>query len=264
VKASKSSDDGTVQKAIRIIDNLVEASDGLGLSDVARATNLNKATAYRILTILKGAGFVRQNDSSRRYSLGLRLVQLGAQVLDGIGIPRLARPHMTALMRETKQTVHLGILEDSAVVYIAKIEGSEGVTLRTRVGSTPPIHVTAIGKCLIAFLSAAEREELLNRIQLDHFTKNTITNQNKFRHHLDEIRRLGYAVDNEEHRGGIRCVAAPIFDSRNMVVAAVGVAGPIFHITEGAIPHIAQLVIRCAEATSVEMGQIRKREALDA
>jgi DNA-binding IclR family transcriptional regulator len=245
---------GTVRKAIRLLECLAERSDPLGRTEIARAAGLNKATAHRLLTILKDGGLVRQDGEDRRYALGLRLVQLGMHALERIEIPRLARPHMAALMRESRQTVHLASLEDSAVVYIEKVEGLEGVILRSRVGGTPPIHATSVGKCLLAFLPPEDRDALLARLLLPGFTSHTITNRTGFRRHLEEVRRRGYAVDNEEHREGIRCVGAPIFDASSRVVAAVSIAGPAFRIPQGTIPRMARQVIRCATAISAALG----------
>jgi IclR family acetate operon transcriptional repressor len=252
---------GTVRKAVRLLECLAEAPEAMGLTEIAQATALNKATAHRLLTVLRDAGLVGQDERDRRYRLGLRLAQFGTQALERLEIRRLARPHMVSLMQATAQTVHLAILEGSEVVYAEKVEGLEAVTLRSRVGGTPPAHATSVGKCLLAFLPPEERELLVSRLPLPRFTRHTITNRAAFRRHLQEVRRRGYAVDDEDHREGLRCVGAPVFDGSGRAVAAVSIAGPTFRIAPAAFPGLARQVMDCAQAISAALGYRRGTSA---
>lgn len=252
---------GTVRKAMWLLECLAEAPEALGLTEIAQATALNKATAYRLLTVLKDAGLVAQDERDRRYRLGLRLAQFGTQALERLEVRRLARPYMVSLMQSTGQTVHLAILEGSEVVYAEKVEGLEAVTLRSRVGGTPPAHATSVGKCLLAFLPLEERELLLSKLPLPRFTRHTITNREAFLRHLEGVRRKGYAVDNEDHREGLRCVGAPVFDASGRAVAAVSIAGPTFRISPATIPRLARQVMHCAQAISAALGYRRSKSA---
>jgi len=245
---------GSLRRALHLLDCLASSPEALGLTELAQASSLDKATTHRLLSVLKECGFVKRDVESRRYCLGLRLAQLGARALEALEVRQVARPHMTSLMRATCQTVHLGILEESQVVYVEKIEGLEPVSLKSRVGGTPPIHATSIGKCLLAFLPLNELERLLPRLTLTPFTANTISDHEAFRRHLEGIRQRGYAVDNEEHREGLRCVGAPVFDLRGDLVAAVSIVGPAFRIPHAEIPQLACRVIECAQAISKDLG----------
>ena len=244
----------TVRKALRLLEYLASSTAPIGMSDLARRTSLDKATTHRLLSVLTEAGLVRQDGTDKRYALGLRLAYFGACALDRLDIRHIALPVMTKLMEVTGQTVHLGCLDGAEVVFLNKVEGKESISLRSRVGARAPVHATALGKCCLAFMPLADRQTLLATLPLVKLTSRTITNLEVFERHLEEVLRLRYAVDDEEHVESICCIAAPIFDSKGYPTAAISITGPTFRITTALVPYLARCVIQAAQEISELLG----------
>ena len=129
--------------------------------------------------------------------------------------------------KSTQETVNLAVLDQGTVLYVDVIESPHEFRLSSRVGTRRSVHVTALGKALVAFLPAEQRENILITITFQPSTSRTIMNLLQFRQELDKIRRQGYAVDDEEAVQGARCVSAPILNADREPIASVSVSGPV-------------------------------------
>lgn len=245
---------GTVRKACSLLQLVAQSPAPLRLTEISRRAQLNHATTHRLLASLVDYGLLTFEEAERRYRLGLRVLELAGVLLDSMEIVDVARPDLAKLAEEANETVHLATVERSEVVFLDRIDGTQPVSLRTRVGARAPIHVTAVGKAYLAFAEPSALDELRATLPLSRLTDRTITEWPVFLDHLATVRRQGYAIDNEEHRRTIRCVAAPILDYRRRVVAAVSVAGPSSRLTLRRTKQLARLVQDTAARISREIG----------
>jgi IclR family KDG regulon transcriptional repressor len=220
----------SVLRAIEILEALKD-DDSLRLTDLQQQLSLSKGTIHRLLSTLAARGYVTQNSKERTYRLGLGIFQLASAALDGHLLREAVRDYMERLRDLSGETVHLGVMDRGEVVYIDRAESSAPVRVIYAIGQREPLHSTAIGKALLAFRPEEEIRSILATRGLPGFTRNTITDIDVMTQHLELVRRRGYAIDNEEHSVGIRCIAFPVRDWIGDVVAAVSISGPAFRLT---------------------------------
>jgi DNA-binding IclR family transcriptional regulator len=247
---------GTVQAVshcLALIDALASKDQARGVTDLAAELRLAKSTVYRLLQTLVVHGYAVQDARTGRYRLGLKLLELGSAVLGGLSIRTIAQPHLQALMEATNETVQLGVLEGHEVVYADKIDSQQTIRMYSRVGRRSPLHCTALGKVLLAYQLAGDVRGLLAS-ELRRCTARTITTAGRLREELERIRREGYALDNEEFEEGLRCVAAPVRDHTEAVVASLGVAGPAARLGPARLPVLIKRVTEAADAVSADLG----------
>jgi DNA-binding IclR family transcriptional regulator len=252
---SKSGDKYKLQILSRALSVLFAFSShrpDLTLNDLSVELSLNKASLLRILRTLEAEHFLLR--SGDHYRLGPRVLELSNVYLNTLSVHRVAQSSMTALARQCGQTVSLAVLEDLEVVYIAIEHPQREVGILGEIGGRHPAHATALGKVMLADLGEEELHQLLDGKELVRLTHRTITNPDQLIEHLAHTRKQGYAVDDEERGIGIRCVAVPIRDFKGSVVAAMSLAGPIFHMTEDALPHYKERLLETADDLSRQLG----------
>jgi IclR family acetate operon transcriptional repressor len=246
----------SVVRAFSIIEYLAEREDWVSLRALSRDMHLVPATAYRFLTTLKGLGYVQQHPDDSRYQLTLKFAWVASRVLERTQLRRIAHPHMEQLTAVTNETTHLAVVEDSQVVYIDKVDNYQAMKMRSRIGTRGCLHSTAVGKSMLAHLPQEEREAILGEMQLPSLTKNTLTEPALFRSHLEEIRKRGYAVDDEENEVGIRCIGVPLFDHAARVVGAISISGWTITMTPERLPQLAGVLQDTCQAISKELGYV--------
>ncbi|KPL84672.1 hypothetical protein SE15_06430 [Thermanaerothrix daxensis] len=212
----------------RAINILLVLSDGTPrtLQEISEAIGLSPSTTFRLLATL-GCYRLVQKDALNRYSLGLTCLELARAYYESNDLRKVALPELEALRDEVKETVHLAVLEGMEVVYLEKLPGLHAIGLMgSRVGGRAPSHCTGLGKVLLAYCKPEEVKAFFLKNPPRAYTERTITDLSVLERELEEIRRVGYALDRGEHEGEVRCVAAPIFDMRGEVVAALSISGP--------------------------------------
>ena len=223
----------SIERVSMILDVLGEFPQGLSIGDLSAKIDLPKGTIHRLLSTLAFLEYVRQDAETKKYNLGFKLVELGNRLLSHIDFRTEARPYLLDLAENTKETVHLVILYQDEVLYIDKMEANSnpsGLRMVSMLGSRIPAHCCAVGKVLLSALPEDKFEKIINGKGLPKRTENTIINLEKFKDHLESVRKNNYALDMEENEIGIRCVAAPIRDQRGAVAAAISISGPVSRI----------------------------------
>lgn len=239
-------------KGLRVLELLCEHRE-MSVSDVARELGLNRATSHRYLSTLRELGYVEMTASSH-FRLTLKIMELGMKLAERFEIRRIARPHMVELAAEFKETVNLGHWDGKGMVLIDKVESDEHLRLNSPIGLSLPAYCTASGKAILSFMPREEVELYLRMTKLDLIGPNTITTPEGLRRELEITRERGYAIEDDEHTVGLRCVGAPIFDHRGIPAYAMAVAGPSGRFTSERVEEIQYFLRRHCRAVSKLMG----------
>jgi DNA-binding IclR family transcriptional regulator len=223
----------TIERMALILEILGHYPNGLSLGGLSDKVELPKGTTHRLLTSMAYFDFVRQDHASKHYHLGFKLVELGNNLLSHIDLRKEAHPYLISLSKEVQETVHLVILDQNKAIYIDKVDlySRWGLQMVSKLGSRIPLHCTAVGKVLLAYMPETAAEMLIQSVNLDRLTSNTITDPTELEQCLKTIRKKGYAIDDEENESGVRCIAAPIRNDIGQVVAAMSVSGATTRIS---------------------------------
>jgi IclR family transcriptional regulator, KDG regulon repressor len=242
-----------VAKTFRVIETLSQVKTGMPLSELARRVKQPKATVFRIVFTLKQLGYVEQDPRSEAYRLSQ---QLGWQTRnDARGtLIATARPYLQRILGRFEQTVCLGVLDQDQILYVEILEGLRSIRMAATANAYAPVHSTSLGKSILAFLKPSEAEAILKRRPLSKLTAETITSTAVLMRHLAQVRKRGYAVDNEETERGARCVGVPIYGDRGTPFAAISVSGPISHIGGERVPEIARFLKKACGEISRQIG----------
>jgi len=214
----------SVERALQILDLFNEQATELKITDISRQMGLSKSTLHSLLKTLQLHGYIDQNPENGKYRLGMKLVERGHFVVSTIDIRQKAKTWLQDLSARTGQTTHLGILDGREGVYIEKIEGRLAAIAYSRIGRRLPVHATAIGKVLIAWLGEAELNALLEGYDYTTFTPATIASREALLAALADTRAQGYAMDSEENEQGVRCIAVPVRNHESRVIAALSLS----------------------------------------
>jgi IclR family KDG regulon transcriptional repressor len=257
----KGNNDNTVQaveRAMVILETLGAYKDGCGITMIAKETGLHKSTVHRLLNTLMVKGYVEKEMDSDIYKLSAKILMLSSTVLDRMDIRNISKPYIRLLAEDVNEVVHLSILDGDEAVYIDKVESAKPSSIRmhSQIGKRVPLYCTAVGKVLLFSTEESKIRSLLLGKEMIKFMPNTISNIDDFVNEVIKVRAEGYAMDNLEHEEGIRCIAAPVYDRKGRVVAAISISGPIFYITEERIPELRDKILKTSRDISAQLGFI--------
>ena len=242
-------------RALGLLNRIAESADaGATLTDLAQQVGLPASTAHRLLTTLEQERYVRFEPEGRLWSIGVQAFVTGASFTRTRSLVGLARPHMRHLMEDGGETVNLAVEDDGQAVYLAQVECRQMMRAFARPGSRVPLHCSAVGKAILAAASDKSLAKILHQHGMPRLTVKTITTPASLRTDLQRARTAGYAIDDEEHAVGLRCIAAPVFDDTGDLVAAVSASGPMARIVDERVERLANLVMAAARAISAELG----------
>lgn len=238
----------SLARGLKILDYILNANRGVGVTELAEALDLDKSTVSRLVSTLAQQQFLQHEPGSRRYVIGMRLYRASWQILHRWPLREIARPYLVQLVAETGECSHAAIYLAGKALVIDDVEGEATLRVAGQTGRRLPLHCTAVGKGLLAFAKVPIIGELSYR------TPKTITDPEQLIPHLEDIRRQGYAVDDEEYDEGVRCIAAPVCDYTGMTIATIGVSGPSVRVTRERVGAMAQYVVQAARRLSAELG----------
>jgi len=242
-----------VTTAIRLLKAFTAQDPELGISDLAKRLGVAKSTVHRLASALLDEGLLEQNPDNNRYRLGVALFALGALVRRRMDVAAEAKMFLTELRAETAENVRLAILDGSKIIYVNDFESPHPVRLRTSIGLSKPAFCTAEGIVLLAGQPVDVIEEVLAG-PLVALTPRTETNPARIVARIEDARRLGYAIEDEESEIGMRCVAAPVRGNDGRVVAGIGVAGPRTRLRKRNFAALAARVVQTANRISARLG----------
>jgi DNA-binding IclR family transcriptional regulator len=242
----------SLEKAILLLERLL-AHPYLSLSDVARLSGINKTTCYRLLRTLAAAGYVTYDRETGRYSLGLKLFELGTWAVARLPVRQQGLEIMQRLGAATGKSVFLSILLENASVCIEEIHSADAVWLGSQVGTRLPLYATATGKVLLAF-APAFRDHYLQNASLQAITPRSIVDPAAIRRDLERVAAEGWALNDEETEIGVRYVAAPIRIQSGEVIAALSLGGSVESLPSVRLPAILQRLFSATREISVRLG----------
>jgi len=242
-----------VKRAFQVIDLLAKTDGALTISDIHRTLKLPLSSAATILYTLQALGYLERDDSSGRYTLGVRMLSFSRRVADQLNLPSRFQPLLEELVRESGLTGHLAVRRDGESMYVARVAGPGLLQFSSYVGMRWPVHASAVGKALVAFLPDGERRRVLREVDLRKLTPNTISSVEALERQFRTFRGLGYCWELSEGEVGIACIAGSVFGPDQEVIAAISVAGSTQQITKSNLRGLGSLVRSCAQRMSARL-----------
>lgn len=232
-----------IDKAARIF-HFIAGKGSATYSEIHQNVGLPQSTTSALLASLTTHAFLRQKNG--RYYLGLIFYELGNKAIQDFDFRELAEESLVFLRDQTRLACHLGVLDGSTGIYLAKKESQNAIIVRSWTGKRLSLHSSSLGKVLLAWLPEDHIDALLPTEHLPAFTARTITTRKALKAELEVVRLQGWAFDNQEDVDDVTCIAAPVFNSDQAVVAAISISGVRFQMPEEKIPEYANAVMKAA------------------
>jgi DNA-binding IclR family transcriptional regulator len=247
----------SVERALSILNCFTDSEPQLRVGDLARRLGLPQSTVSRLLTTMEALEFIERDPLTGMVRPGLQLVTLAGVSLNQIPVQRQAQTELSLVASELGLAANLAILRDDEIFYLTTFQGPKAPKQFTMIGKRNPVHCTAIGKTLLAYLPDDEREALLQRIEYPRHTPYTASSPDQLRSMLALVRQQGYATEREELALGRACVAAPIRDSTGKVIAAASISGPLSALAlDRREPELVARVIEMTDRISWNLGWV--------
>lgn len=246
--------DGTVGKALEVLDMVAAAGRPIRFSDLLSEARFPKATLYRLLQTLCNQGMLTLDPDTQNYALGVRLVRMAHAAWAQSSLAPMARPHLVDLAADLGLTIHLAQLDHAQVLYVDKVSAVRPVEMFSQAGRVGPAYCTGVGKAMLAWLDLEAQSRVIAQQSFHQFTPATLTSPDDLRAELRHIAERGFAYDREEHEPGIICAAVPILSRRGRVLGALSATGTTGETSLDALAtHVPRLrVAAAAIATDAE------------
>jgi DNA-binding IclR family transcriptional regulator len=219
-----------LERGIRVLEAVIEGGPESSLAEIAARVALPKSTVHRLLQTFISLEYL-ETSSRGCYRGSTRLLAMAGRIVESVDYAGLIGPALRALQEQTLETIHFGILDGRQAVYVEKLAGRRAYQMKSRVGNPLPLHCSAIGKAILAFLPAEERDRITSEITLDRRTDTTLTSRRALEEDLTRTRARWWALDDEENEKGIRCMGTPVFDQSGRAIGAISVSAPVFDFT---------------------------------
>ena len=253
VRPKRNYDITALQRGLRLLHLFSESPRGLTAKQVAALSRLPVSTVHRFLANLVTAGFLNR-DGEGTHHLGIACFSIGQAAVGQLDIRRLSLPYLRELNQQTRETIHLTVRHGLSAVYVEKLDSPEPVRIHSRIGAAVPLHCTAVGKVMLAYMSPEEQDRTISQIDLKRQTPNSVGNVQELKTELYRVRKNGYACDLEEHELHIRCVAAPIWDHTGSVQSSVSITAPTLRMPVTRLRQLAPMIQAAGINISTELG----------
>jgi IclR family acetate operon transcriptional repressor len=251
--------DGAVQsvdRALLIIETLAEDDEGYRLTDLAVRTGLSPSTVHRLLTTLEKRRFVQFDRDQSMWHIGAQSFAVGATFARRRNFVCQAMPYLRKLRDQTKETANLAVVDDETIIVLTRMESREIMRSLTKVGGRVAMVASGVGKAVLATYSDEDVNAIIRRQGMPRFTEKSIVRASELFRELATIRQRGYAVDDEEARIGLRCVAAVVYNNCSEPLAAISVSGMTSRVTEDRLPALGRTVCEVAAELTVALGGV--------
>lgn len=248
----------SAERIFQVMEMLAEHGE-MGLMEISAALGLHKSTVHRLLMSLIYMGYAKQDETTQKYMLTYKVVNMAGKILEHMDILQVARPYMERLSDLSGEAVHLVQREGSNILYIYKIEAKVGtIRMVSHVGMVHPMYCSGVGKAIMATLPEDEIKKIWDESVIEKKTEKTITDFAELKKVLSEVKKNGYALDDEENEKGVRCIAACLHGYQKEVKYAFSISGPTSRMTRERVAELAVDVKKVQEELSKELGYYRK------
>ena len=244
----------SLEKAIDILFAFSRGTSYLTIENIASMADMPKSTCYRFVNTLKKKGLIEFDPDVFKYKLGVRLLKLESAIQKSLNITKIALPFMKELSLFSGETAQLMILSNDQAVCVERVESFGVLRVMPKKGNVIGLHSGASGKAIMAFLSDEEQDRIIKEKGLQKYTQNTITDPERLKMDLRQIRNLGYAISKQEIYTGVNAVAVPIFNHSNRVRGSIGLAGPIERFSQEKIKQVVPQILTAAQEITAQLG----------
>lgn len=220
-----------LSRGLRILE-IISENGAMTITEIARVLEVNKSTASRLVETLCYHDMVQLNKNTRKYQLGLRVLNLGTSLENNLDIIDIARPIIHSVAEELNQSVHICAFNNARTYVVDQVVCGSSYSLSATIGMIEPMHASSVGKCILAYRRKDVLDNMLEDYEFVKYTEHTIQNKETLEKELEKIRMQGYAVDREEIAYGVCCVAVPVFGIGKRVRYSIGISGTVAHMTE--------------------------------
>jgi len=246
----------SVDRALLIIETLAEDDEGYRLSDLAVRTGLSTSTAHRLLTTLERRRFVQFDRDGSKWHVGAQSFVVGSTFVRRRNFATQAMPYLRKLRDQTRETANLAVVDDESIIVLTRMESREIMRSLTKVGGRVAMVASGVGKAVLATYSDDDVNAIIRRQGMPRLTEKSIVRPGALFRELETIRRQGYAVDDEEARIGLRCVAAVVYSDSSEPLAAISVSGMTSRVTAARLPALGQTVREVAAELTLALGGV--------
>lgn len=252
----------SLAKGLELLRCFGRDDPSLSLKELAERMGWHKGTAYRFAFTLERLGYLEQDPVTKRYRPGVKVLDLGSAYLSSRGLTERAQPYLEELFHQTRQPVHIAVLDGPEIVYVARRADRSLTTIDLYVGARLPAYCTSMGKVLLAYRTWEEVARLLRGVPMKRHTPNTATSLERLRSDLERIRRAGYGMTDQELELGVRSIAAPLRDASGGVIAAVNVSTLTARVSSGELrTRLLPKLLVTAGRISAALGYATRAEA---
>lgn len=244
----------SLERGLRLVETVALNGAWTSLAEAARRTGLHRSTAHHLLQALVSLGYLRQDAETRGYELAAKPFQLTGRTWSPEQLAAIAQPSLAELTRRSGEGSSFSVYRDGAVTVVGKREHDGPVRVVQDVGARRPLHCTAVAKAILPWLPTPELAGLLARMRFERHTAKTIVTRAAFQAELRRIRSVGYAVDDEEHIEGIRCMAMPVFGHTGQVLGSICTLGPKSRMSYQKLRELRQPLAELSRQMSERLG----------
>ena len=245
----------SLDKAVNLILLISQQDSPIKLERLVKISGIKKTSCFRILQTLAKSGFVARDGDSNGFLIGPKFISIGLSAFDRRGLRELALPVMKQVQRNTGTTVNLAILSGLEVIFIERLQSAHIIDANLRVGSRLSVHVSSMGKAILAYLPDSELDAILEQLHFEKKTEKTITSIKAFKQELQDIRQRGFAINNEELEKGLFAIAAPVRNYTGAAIASLNVSFPLVrHSRQEAIAKFRPILLDACRKISLSLG----------
>lgn len=243
-----------VLNAVDALDYISKSRQGVGVREVARTLRMTPASASRLLTTLRLSGVLEQEPDGTRYFIGPHLHRITQAHRNSVNLNAISESFLRELVEETGETVFLGVLDEASVVVINRLDSPQPLRMAAELGTREPANCTALGKVMFANLTEKELTRRLALLNFDNVPDTAAQSVEDFQERLKHVRDNGWALDNEEHIAGVRCVSCGIRNADGQMISAISVSGPTTRLTDERLQAIIPAIRDAATGISRRLG----------
>jgi IclR family acetate operon transcriptional repressor len=246
----------SLTRALSLLEDVARSAGGTTLGDLAKRSGLAPSTAHRLLKSLEKRRFVSHDAERGLWFIGVQAFITGAGFLRNRDVTATARPFMRQAMEESGESVNLAIRDGDETVYLSQVESRRMMRALAPIGGRGPLHASGVGKALLSGLDPEVAGDVARGLDYRTYTEKTIRNGIALLDDIARSRSRGYAIDDEEHAVGLRCVAAPIFNEYGETIAAMSISGPVARIADTRLSELGALTRAAAADITLNLGGI--------